>query len=701
MSLPTPTDSSVLFTWKIEEFSKVKAKKLSSKIFHCGGYEWRLLIIPNWYIAEYLSVYLEVPDPAKLPHGWSRYARFSISVVNQIHNADTKGQHQEYKFNASGSNWGFSSLLPLRELNAPEKGFLVNDTVVLEAVVTIPNSHDSRKETGFEPNNRKRKKETGDNGSGNVEADIAGTSSPQSTLQSILGSQISFVDASSDATSTAGKVRFLSYWVSSEALLLLEKIHSLHEGTYVKFSMKGQALPTMLLESFAAFIASMSSTKVNELNEEALRLAANSIEDFEQVGLDLRWLKQRLEEAKVVKKHSESVNTVESCTSALEVDRATVVVCARLLEVARANVRELEEGLAKAKAEGEVKKAKKLYSKIFHCGGYEWRLLVFPKGCNKNTKHLSVYLEVPNLVKLPYGWSRYARFSISVVNQIHNEDTKDEHTEHKSNAERKFDAKESNWGFTSFLPLIELNDPDKGFLVNDTIVLEASVTIPNSHDSRKETGDNGSGNVEADIAGTTSPQSMLQSILGSQISFVDASSDATATAGKVRFLSYWVSSEALLLLEKIHSLHEGTYVKFSMKGQALPTMLLESFAEFIASMSFTKVNELNEEALRLAANSIEDFEQVGLDLRWLKQRLEEAKVVKKHSDSVNTVESCTSALEVARATVDSCTSALEVARAKVRELEDGLAKAKLEGEVMFRELPKSLGVNDSVLKDIV
>ncbi|KAG5549825.1 hypothetical protein RHGRI_014962 [Rhododendron griersonianum] len=260
-------------------------------------------------------------DSATLPDGWSRHAQFSLAVINQCTDKFTVRKDTGHKFSAEESHCGFTSF----KLNDPARV-----TVVLEAVVTILNSHDSRKETGFEPKNNKGKKETGDNGSGNVEADIAGTTS-ESTLQSILGSQIPFVDASSDATATTGKVSFLSYWVSSEAFLLLEKIHSLHEGTYVKFSMKGQALPTLLLESFASFIASMSSTKVNELNEEALRLAANSIEDFEQVGLDLRWLKQRLEEAKVVKKHSESVNTVESCTSALEVARATVESCTSAL----------------------------------------------------------------------------------------------------------------------------------------------------------------------------------------------------------------------------------------------------------------------------------------------------------------------------------------------------------------------------------
>ncbi|KAG5549820.1 hypothetical protein RHGRI_014957 [Rhododendron griersonianum] len=335
-------------------------------------------------------------------------------------------------------------------------------------------------------------------------------------------------------------------------------------------------------------------------------------------------------------------------------------------------------------------KTKKLYSDTFYSGGYKWRVLIYPKG--NNVEYLSLYLDVGDSATLPYGWTRYARFSVSMINQIHNTLTVRKDTQHQ------FDEREFDWGFTSFLPLKVLNDPGQGFLLNDTIIVEADVTVPNPHNSKLETVensnpeeesqlpscDNSSGKLEADI---TSPQSTLQSTLGSQIAFVDGSSEATATAGKVRFLSYWVSSDGFQLLEKIHGLHKGTFVKFSMKGQALQTVLLESFASFIASMSSTKVSEVNEEALRLAAISIEDYEQVGLDLRWLKQRLEEAKGVKKHSESVNTVESCG--------------SSLEVARAKVRELEEELAKAKAEVEAMSWDLPKSLGVNDSVLKDIV
>lgn len=45
-------------------------------------------------------------------------------------------------------------------------------------------------------------------------------------------------------------------------------------------------------------------------------------------------------------------------------------------------------------------------------------MLIFPKG--NNVDHLSMYLDVADSSNLPYGWSRYAQFSLGVINQIHN-----------------------------------------------------------------------------------------------------------------------------------------------------------------------------------------------------------------------------------------------------------------------------------------
>lgn len=45
-------------------------------------------------------MYLDVADSASLPYGWSRYAQFSLAVVNQIHTKYSvrKGSPLDFKF---------------------------------------------------------------------------------------------------------------------------------------------------------------------------------------------------------------------------------------------------------------------------------------------------------------------------------------------------------------------------------------------------------------------------------------------------------------------------------------------------------------------------------------------------------------------------------------------------------------------------
>ncbi|CAI7925749.1 unnamed protein product [Closterium sp. NIES-53] len=60
-----------------------------------------------------------------------------------------------------------------------------------------------------------------------------------------------------------------------------------------------------------------------------------------------------------------------------------------------------------------------------------------------------------------------------------------------SDTSHQFSARESDWGFTSFMSLQDLYDPSKGFLVNDTVILEAEVNVRVdywAYDSKKETG---------------------------------------------------------------------------------------------------------------------------------------------------------------------------------------------------------------------
>lgn len=42
----------------------------------------------------------------------------------------------------------------------------------------------------------------------------------------------------------------------------------------------------------------------------------------------------------------------------------------------------------------------------------------------------------------------------------------------------QFNARTRAWGFASFMPLTELYDPRRGYLVDDKVILEAYITLP-------------------------------------------------------------------------------------------------------------------------------------------------------------------------------------------------------------------------------
>ncbi|PIN20931.1 Ubiquitin carboxyl-terminal hydrolase [Handroanthus impetiginosus] len=128
---------------------------------------------------------------------------------------------------------------------------------------------------------------------------------------------------------------------------------------------------------------------------------------------------------------------------------------------------------------------RKQYSGVFEYNDCKWRILIFPRG--NNADYLSIYLDVADSAILPYGWSRCAHFSLAVVNQVNSKYSIRRETRHQ------FNARESDWGFASFMPLGELYDPTRGYLVHDVCIIEAEVAVFRSmdnwfYDSKKETG---------------------------------------------------------------------------------------------------------------------------------------------------------------------------------------------------------------------
>ncbi|XP_068340698.1 ubiquitin C-terminal hydrolase 12-like isoform X1 [Pyrus communis] len=153
-SQPVEDPPVMKFTWTIENFTRLNTKKHYSDMFVVGGYKWRIRIFPKGNKVDYLSMYLDVADSGTLPYGWSRYAHFSLAVVNQIHSKYSIRKDTQHQFNARESNWGFTSFMLLGDLYDQHRGYLVNDTVVVEAEISVSKvldygSYDSKKETGY------------------------------------------------------------------------------------------------------------------------------------------------------------------------------------------------------------------------------------------------------------------------------------------------------------------------------------------------------------------------------------------------------------------------------------------------------------------------------------------------------------------------------------------------------------------------
>ncbi|KAM2568351.1 hypothetical protein TB2_008595 [Malus domestica] len=142
------------FTWTIENFTRLDNKNHYSDIFVVGGFKWRIIMFPKGNQVDALSMYLDAADSGTLPYGWRRFAHFSLAVVNQIDTKYSVEKDTQHQFNARESDWGFTSFMPLGDLYDPSRGYLVSDTVVVEAKVTVRKvlnyqSYDSKKETGY------------------------------------------------------------------------------------------------------------------------------------------------------------------------------------------------------------------------------------------------------------------------------------------------------------------------------------------------------------------------------------------------------------------------------------------------------------------------------------------------------------------------------------------------------------------------
>ncbi|XP_022842380.1 MATH domain and coiled-coil domain-containing protein At3g58360-like [Olea europaea var. sylvestris] len=126
-------------TWKIDNFSNLTNEYLDSKPFNAADQTWKIQLYPKGKGTgkdNYISLYLALAEPEKLSPTTKIYAKYTLRILDQIngiHDSDIAN----HWYSASNSLWGWQRFAPISYFYKKSAGFLVNNSCIVEAEVTV------------------------------------------------------------------------------------------------------------------------------------------------------------------------------------------------------------------------------------------------------------------------------------------------------------------------------------------------------------------------------------------------------------------------------------------------------------------------------------------------------------------------------------------------------------------------------------
>ncbi|XP_061351810.1 MATH domain and coiled-coil domain-containing protein At3g58370-like [Gastrolobium bilobum] len=259
------------FTWTIQNFSKLSCEKLYSESFFVCGHSWRILIYPKGDDVDFLSIFLVAGDVSKFPCGWSRLTKFKLALINQVNGkmTITEGTKTEQLFNAKQNSWGFQSFIPLAELHDCCRGFIENDTCVIEAEIFASKSeHENQLDQAV------RKID--------VSADSAQVDQAKGMYSASFGELMDFRGL--------GKIE-------KAFVPLLDEVCSRHPSLIECQHNKSRRFTEWAFTALGRVLFFLKTKKVIDMKDDArehLQILWNELETF---GFDLEWLKPHVESA--------------------------------------------------------------------------------------------------------------------------------------------------------------------------------------------------------------------------------------------------------------------------------------------------------------------------------------------------------------------------------------------------------------------
>lgn len=151
--------SEATFQFRVENFSKLKESTLSPPYF-VRNLPWKIMVMPrssmsndrNPQETRALGFFLQCNGESD-SSSWSCNALAELRLHSFKPDQEPFCRKIKHLFYSKENDWGFSHFMAWNEILDPEKGYIINDTIVLEVHVQAEAPHgvfwDSKKHTGY------------------------------------------------------------------------------------------------------------------------------------------------------------------------------------------------------------------------------------------------------------------------------------------------------------------------------------------------------------------------------------------------------------------------------------------------------------------------------------------------------------------------------------------------------------------------
>ncbi|KAF7840689.1 MATH domain and coiled-coil domain-containing protein [Senna tora] len=448
-SMIKPRFRTKTFTWKIENFAASK-EYLESKTFEVGGRSWKLAVYPkgNSVAKDCVSLYLRLDDSNNLPTKEKVYATFKLRIRDQKHSKHFERTAYQW-FHGKSKCWGFSEFISLKNVNNASKRYIMNDTLVVEVEFMAVSA------TTVSSQVKQLEQKLGIAEIVEMERDLR----PSHFLLKIQ-SYSSLLDNhmqsyESNIFEAGGYKWRLVFYPSGKNQISGSGTN--HISLYLRIAEFDTFPPDWEVNvCFKLYVQDQTRDKYFTIQD-----AAREVKRFHALKTESGF--PNFLSLYTFKDPSKGYLVNDCCVFGAEV---FVVQCTQMSE--SFSLVKTPYGTFTWKIENFAASKEYLESETFEVGRRSWKLSVYPKGDSRTKDCVSLYLRLDDSNNLPTKEKVYATFKLRIRDQKHSK-----HFERT--ASHWFHAESKGWGFGEFISLKDVNDGSKGYIVNDTLVVQVEI----------------------------------------------------------------------------------------------------------------------------------------------------------------------------------------------------------------------------------